>query len=146
MADESPPAPLAAGPTTPPLTTVYVTSTVTVTHTVTQPAATVTQTVTQPAATVTQTVTHPPQSSSRDAPWWLMALAAISLLGIVTAGAAVLRRVRQHRAVLQRERIRAAPHPDAGIVNLDRSEPALAHTFRLEPHADRGTPHLEDVP
>jgi len=116
--------------------------------TVTQ-SATSTATVTLPVSppvTVTQNVTPPPKSPSQAAPWWLTALAAIGLLGIAAAGAVVVRRVRRHHADLQRERVRVASHPDAGTVNLDTSEPALAHTVRLEPHADRGTPHLEDEP
>ena len=101
-----------------------------------------------PGATQSFTLTTVPptsQSSSRAAPWWLTALAAIGVLIAVTAGAVVIHRVRRHRANL-RERIRAAPHPEAGTVNLDKSEPALAHTVRLEPHADRGTTYLEDEP
>jgi hypothetical protein len=85
------------------------------------------------------------QPSSRAALWWLAALAAIGVLVAVITGAVVIRRVRRHRAIA-RERISATPHPDAGTVNLDRSEAALAHTVRLEPHADRGTPYLEDEP
>ena len=91
--------------------------------------------------------TVPPTSpsSSPAAPWWLAALTAIGGLIAVTAGAVILRRVRRRRANL-RKRIRAVPHPEAGTVNLDRSEPALAHTVRLEPHADRGALYLEDEP
>ena len=101
-----------------------------------------------PDATQSFTLTTVPatsQSSSRAAPWWLAALAAIGVLIAVTAGAVVIHRVRRHRANL-RKRIRAVPRPEAGTVNLDRSEPALAHTVRLEPHADRGTSYLEDEP
>ena len=101
-----------------------------------------------PDATQSFTLTTVPatsQSSSRAVPWWLAALAVIGVLIAVTAGAVVIHRVRRHRANL-RKRIRAVPRPEAGTVNLDRSEPALAHTVRLEPHADRGTSYLEDEP
>jgi Putative Ig domain len=92
-------------------------------------------------ASQSPTVTPTSQSSSRAGFWWLAALAAVGVLIAVITGAVV-----RHRRAKLRRRIRAAPHPDAGTVNLDRSEPALAHTVRLEPHADRGTTYLEDEP
>ena len=140
--------------TPPPVTGTPLPVTATSTETVTPSPMVVTpppivtggRTVTPPPVTVTPSPVTVRTSPSQAAPWWPAALAAIGLLGIVTTGAVMARRVRRHRADLQRARVHVASHPDAGTVNVDRSEQALAHGVRLEPHADRGTPHLEDVP
>jgi len=77
--------------------------------------------------------------------WWPLAAGAAVILLLVTVTAG-LRQARRHRAVHPGERTHAEPHSDVGTVEVVSEQGAHTHAIRLEPHADRGTAHLEEQP